>query len=64
MWWFNKEKTNVDPKKELEGLLKAQELLNQRFQMHQMTNETYIEKSNDLNKKIEKCRRRIDELEG
>ena len=33
MWWpFKKEESSIDPKKELEGLLKAQELLNQRFE--------------------------------
>ena len=38
----------------LKGLLKAQELLNQRFAMKQMDNETYLKKAEELRKKIEK----------
>jgi hypothetical protein len=62
MWWpFGKEKTKVDPKKELEGLLQAQELLTKRYQMKQMTNDDYISRATELNKKIAKCREKIGE---
>lgn len=57
--FFNKNKVKIDPEKELEGLLKAQELLNQRFEQKLMTNEAYLQRANDLRKKIEKCRKKI-----
>ncbi len=54
MWWpFNKE-TKENKEEILKGLLKAQELLNQRFAMKQMDNETYLKKAEELRKKIEK----------
>ena len=54
MWWpFNK-KTKENKEELLKGLLKAQEILNQRFAMKQMDNETYLKKSEELRKKIEK----------
>ncbi len=54
MWWpFNKE-TKENKEELLKGLLKAQEILNQRFAMKQMDNETYLKKSEELRKKIEK----------
>ena len=63
MWWpFKKEESNIDPRKELEGLLKAQELLNQRFEKKQVTNEAYLKTAEDLRKKIEKCNKRIENL--
>ena len=63
MWWpFKKEESSIDPKKELEGLLKAQELLNQRFEKKYTSNEEYLKTSEDLRKKIEKCKKRIEKL--
>lgn len=62
MWWPFREKVKEDPKKVLEGLLKAKELLDKRFEMKQMTNESYLQRAKDLNKKIEKYQKRISEL--
>lgn len=62
MWWpFKKETSNINPEEELKGLLKAQEMLNKRFEMKQVSNETYLQKANELNKKIAKCRKKIDQ---
>ena len=64
MWWqfWKKEESNVDPQKELAGLLKAQELLNQRFERKQISNESYLKTAEDLRKKIEKCNKKIEKL--
>lgn len=63
MWWPFGNKTNVNDEEVLKGLLKSQELLNKRFEMKQMTNETYLQKAEELRKKIEKCRKRIEAKE-
>ncbi len=57
----NSNKTSVDPNKELEGLLKAKDMLDQRFQQKLMSNETYLQKAEELRRKIEKCRKKIGE---
>ena len=54
MWWQFKKEKKENKEEILKGLLKAQELLNQRFAMKQMDNETYLKKAEELRKKIEK----------
>lgn len=54
MWWVFSKKTKENKEEILKGLLKAQELLNKRFEMKQIDNETYLKKAEELRKKIEK----------
>ncbi len=58
---FFKNKPKTNDEEVLKNLLKSQELLNKRFEMKQMTNETYLKKAKDLRKKIEKYQKRIEE---
>jgi len=59
MWWpFKRENQNYEEM--LNGLLKSQELLNERFEKKQMSNETYLKKAEELRKKIDKCKRQIE----
>lgn len=59
--FFKRNEVNVDPKKELEGLLKAKELLDTRYSNNQISNEDYLKKAEEFNKKIDKCRKKIEE---
>ena len=54
MWWVFSKKTKENKEEILKGLLKAQKLLNKRFEMKQIDNETYLKKAEELRKKIEK----------
>ncbi len=54
MWLVFSKKTKENKEEILKGLLKAQELLNKRFEMKQIDNETYLKKAEELRKKIEK----------
>ena len=54
MWWPFKKEKKENKEEILKGLLKAQEILNQRFAMKQMDNETYLKKSEELRKKNRK----------
>ena len=54
MWWVFSKKAKENKEEILKGLLKAQELLNKRFEMKQIDNETYLKKAEELRKKIEK----------
>lgn len=56
-------KNNVDPRKEMEGLIKSRDMLNERFEKKQVSNEMYLKKSEEFRKKIEKCEKRIKKLE-
>lgn len=58
---FFKNKPKTNDEEVLKNLLKSQELLNKRFEMKQMTNETYLKKAKDLRRKIEKYQKRIEE---
>lgn len=58
---FFKNKPKTNDEEVLKNLLKSQELLNKRFEMKQMTNETYLKKTKDLRKKIEKYQKKIEE---
>lgn len=58
--FFKRNTVNIDPKNELEGLIKAKELLDTRFRNKQISNEDYLRKAEEFNKKIEMCRKKID----
>ena len=58
---FFKNKPKINDEEVLKNLLKSQEFLNKRFEMKQMTNETYLKKTKDLRKKIEKYQKKIEE---
>lgn len=58
--FFKRDRVSIDPAKELEGLLKAKELLDTRFKNQQISNENYLKKAEEFNKNIEKCRNKID----
>lgn len=56
-------KDTVDPYKELEGLKKSQDFLNERFEKKQIGNEDYLKKAEEFRRKIEKCEKKIRKLE-
>ena len=59
MWWpFRKENKNYE--EELKGLEKAQELLNERFEKKFVSNEVYLKKTEELRKKIDKCKKYLE----
>ncbi|MBO5138973.1 MAG: hypothetical protein J6B89_05005 [Bacilli bacterium] len=51
-----------DPTKELEGLKKAYEILNERYKKKTITLEQFTKQCNDINKKIEKYQKQLDKL--
>ncbi len=51
-----------DPLKELEGLKKAYEILNERYQKKTITLEQFTKQCTDINKKIEKYQKQLDKL--
>lgn len=58
--FFSFGKTKEQAEKELEGLQKAYEMLNDRYQKKTITLEQFTKQCTDLTKKIEKCRKIID----
>lgn len=55
---FNFNKKN--PTKELEGLKKAYEILNERYQKKTITLDQFTKQCNDINKKIEKYQKMLN----
>lgn len=51
-----------DPTKELEGLKKAYEILNERYKKKTITLEQFTKQCNDINQKIEKYQKQLDKL--
>lgn len=57
---FSLKKT--DPTKELEGLRKAYEILNERYKKKTITLEQFTKQCADINKKIEKYEKKLAKL--
>ncbi len=49
-----------NPEKELEGLKKAFEILNERYKQKTISLEEFTKQCDDLTKKISKCERKIN----
>lgn len=56
--FFNK----GNPEEELKGLIKAQEILDERFKKKQVSPETYKKKSLEFMEKRDRLQKRIDKL--
>lgn len=54
-WFFDRK----DPKTELEGLDRAQQILNERYEKHQITDEMYRIQCIEFQKRREKCEKKI-----
>lgn len=50
----------VNPEEELKGLVKAQEILDERYNKKQVSPETYKQKSLEFMEKRDKLQKRID----
>ena len=50
-WFFNRK----DPKTELEGLERAQQILDERFKKGQVSNEVYMQQSRTFGERKAKC---------
>ena len=55
--------SKTDPEEELKGLIKAQELLDERFKKKQVSNEVYKEKSLNFMERRDKLQKLIDDKE-
>lgn len=58
--FFGFGKTKEQAEKELVGLQKAFEMLNERYKKRTITLEQFTKQCDDITKKIEKCRKIID----
>ena len=58
--FFSFGKTKEQAEKELVGLQKAFEMLNERYKKRTITLEQFTKQCDDITKKIEKCRKIID----
>lgn len=49
----------TNPKTELEGIERAQALLNERFEKKQVPNEVYVKQCEEFRKRREKCEKKL-----
>ena len=59
---FDRFMKNIDPEEELKGIIKAQEMLDERFKKKEVSNETYKQKSLEFMLKKEKIQKKLDKV--
>lgn len=62
MGFFDNLFNKGNPEEELKGLVKAQEILDERFKKKQVSPETYKQKSLEFMKKRDNLQKRIDKI--